>query len=96
MILGVILRFLYGKIQVRYYDFTIQVSKALSVSCQNRDFDNFGLHHVFLEIHFNQVRNQLKPINNSIKIQRTFYKSYDIMNKLLIIIHVDKISVKNK
>jgi hypothetical protein len=42
-----------------------------------------------------QTSERLGTINDAIKMQKVlFHRSYDIMNKLLIIIHADKISVK--
>ena len=41
-ILAVILRFLYGQIRVRSYDFTIRFFETPSDSCQNSDFDNLA------------------------------------------------------
>jgi hypothetical protein len=45
----------------------------------------------------NQASKQLETINDALKMQRIlFYKSHDIENKLLIIIHANKISVQKE
>jgi hypothetical protein len=52
---------------------------------------------VRVEILSNQESKQLKTINNALKMQRVlFYKSHDIENKLLIIIHADKMRVQKE
>jgi hypothetical protein len=52
---------------------------------------------VRVEILSNQESKQLKTINNALKMQRVlFHKSHDIENKLLIIIHADKMRVQKE
>jgi hypothetical protein len=50
-----------------------------------------------IEVLSNQVSKQPWNNNNALKMQRVlFHRSHDIENKLLIIIHADKMSVKKE
>ena len=50
-----------------------------------------------VEVLYNQASKQPGTINNTLKMQRElFHRSHDIENKLLIIIHVDKMSVQKE
>jgi hypothetical protein len=50
-----------------------------------------------VEVLSNQASKQSGTINNDLKMQRVlFHRSHDIENKLLIIIHADKISVQKE
>jgi hypothetical protein len=50
-----------------------------------------------VEVLSNQASKQSGTINNALKMQRVlFHRSHDIENKLLIIIHADKISVQKE
>jgi hypothetical protein len=50
-----------------------------------------------VEVLSNQASKQPGTINNAFKMQRVlFHKSHDIENKLLIIIHADKMSVQKE
>jgi hypothetical protein len=52
---------------------------------------------VLVEVLSNQESKQPGTINNALKMQRVlFHRSHDIENKLFIIIHADKISIKKK
>jgi hypothetical protein len=56
---------------------------------------NHSLHYMHVEVLFNQASKQPETINNALKTQIVlFHKSHDIENKLLIIIHTDKMSVQ--
>jgi len=58
---------------------------------------NLSLHYVPVEVLSNQASKQPGTINNAFKMQRVlFHKSHDIENKLLIIIHADKMSVQKE
>jgi hypothetical protein len=47
-----------------------------------------------LKFLYDQARKQPKLINSAFKIQKTFHKNDDITNKLLVIIHANKINAK--
>jgi hypothetical protein len=50
-----------------------------------------------VEVLSNQASKQPGTINNTLKMQRVlFHRSLDIENKLLIIIHADKMSVQKE
>jgi hypothetical protein len=50
-----------------------------------------------IEVPSNQESRQPRTINNALKMQRVlFHKSHDVENKLLIIIHADKMSVQKE
>jgi len=49
-----------------------------------------------LKVVYNQARKQHWPVNDALKIQKTFHKSHDIINKLLVIIRVDNMSAKKE
>jgi len=50
-----------------------------------------------IEVLSNQASKRLGTINGAIKMQRIlFHSSHDIKNKLLIIIHADKINVQKR
>jgi hypothetical protein len=50
-----------------------------------------------VEVLSNQANKQPRTINNALKTQIIlFHKSHDIKNKLLIIIHADKMSVRKE
>jgi hypothetical protein len=50
-----------------------------------------------VKVHSNQASKQPRAINNALKMRRVlFHRSHDIENKLLIIIHADKMSVQKE
>jgi hypothetical protein len=53
---------------------------------------------VHVEVLSNQASKQPRTINNALKMQRIvlFHKIHDIKNKLLIIIHADKMNVQKE
>jgi hypothetical protein len=52
---------------------------------------------VLVKVLSNQESKQPETINNALKMQRVlFHRSHDIENKLLIIIHADKMSVQEE
>ena len=58
---------------------------------------NHSLRYVHVEVLSNQASKQPRTINNALKMQRIlFHKIHDIKNKLLIIIHADKMNVQKK
>jgi len=58
---------------------------------------NPSLHYVPVKVLSNQESKQPETINNALKMQRVlFHRSHDIENKLLIIIHADKMSVQEE
>ena len=58
---------------------------------------NHNLHYMHVEVLSNQASKQPGTINNALKTQIIlFHKSHDIENKLLIIIHADKMSVQKE
>ena len=58
---------------------------------------NHNLRYMHVEFLSNQASKQSGTINNVFKMQRVlFYRSHGIENKLLIIIHADKMSVQKE
>jgi len=58
---------------------------------------NHNLRYMHVKVLSNQASKQLETINDALKMQRIlFHKSHDIENKLLIIIHANKISVQKE
>jgi hypothetical protein len=58
---------------------------------------NHSLRYLPVEVLSNQASKQLETINDALKTQRVlFHKSHDIKNKLLIIIHANKMSIQKE
>jgi hypothetical protein len=58
---------------------------------------NHSLRYVPLKFFSNQASKRFGTINDVFKMKKIlFHKSYDIKNKLLIIIHADKMSVQKE
>jgi len=59
--------------------------------------ENHSLHYIPVKVSSNQASKQPETINNALKMQRVhFHRSHNIENKLLIIIHADKMSVQKE